>query len=263
VLVAAGDIACAPGRTPSATQCQHEATADLVESLAPNAVALLGDLQYEQGEKKNFDAVYRPTWGRFLERSHPAPGNHEYAGGRADGYYATFGVTAEGTDGRGWYNYDLAGWHIVVLNSVCSAIGGCGEGSEQLTWLRADLAAHARPCILAYWHHPRWSSGLHGSDPGYEPFWQALAAAGADAVLSGHDHHYERFAPNAGIRQFVVGTGGKTLYPVLGREAGSEVVITDVFGVLALTLRDDGYDWRFVPIPGSRAGAEDAGSAGC
>jgi hypothetical protein len=261
VLVAAGDVACVPGKAASKVECQQEATAAVVESLHPDAVAALGDLQYERGEAANFAASYVPSWGRFRDRTHPAPGNHEYAGGKAPGYYGTFGVAAEGADGRGWYSYDLGAWHVVVLNSVCAAVGGCGPGSDQLAWLRADLAAHARPCTLAYWHHPRWSSGLHGSDATYQPFWDELAAAGADVVLSGHDHHYERFAPVQGIRQFVVGTGGRSLYPVLGRERGSEAVRTDTFGVLALTLRADGYDWRFVPAAGGTF--TDAGAGSC
>ncbi len=260
-LVAAGDIACPPGRPATPVQCQQEATAALVESLHPDVVAPLGDLQYERGEAANFAASYGPSWGRLLDRTRPAPGNHEYAGGKARGYDATFGDRARGVDGRGWYSYELGGWHVVVLNSVCSAIGGCGPGSDELAWLHEDLARSPAPCTLAYWHHPRWSSGLHGSDEGYQAFWDELVADGADVVLSGHDHHYERFAPVQGVRQFVVGTGGRSLYPVVARERGSEVVDTRTFGVLALTLRPDGYDWRFVPIAGSTF--TDAGSGRC
>ncbi len=263
MLVAAGDIACAPGGVPVAGECQMEATAALVESLDADVVAPLGDLQYERGEAANFAGSYDKTWGRFRDRTHPAPGNHEYAGGQAQGYFGTFGAAADGVDGRGWYSYDLGAWHVVVLNSVCSAVGGCGEGSPQLAWLREDLAARKAKCTLAYWHHPRWSSGFHGSDDGYEPFWQALTAAGADVVLSGHDHDYERFAPRDGLRQFVVGTGGRSLYPVVARESGSEIVDTATFGVLALTLRPNGYDWRFVPVPGGSSTFTDGGSAGC
>lgn len=238
-----------------------EATAQVVESLRPTVVAPLGDLQYERGEASGFARSYDPTWGRFKAITRPAPGNHEYAGGRARGYFGYFGAAAAGADGRGWYSYDLGAWHVVALNSVCSVVGGCGEGSPQLAWLRDDLRSTKAKCVLAYWHHPRHSSGLHGGDPGYEPFWEALRQAGADVVLSGHDHHYERFAPVAGIRQFVVGTGGRSLYPVVAPLPGSEVHNTTTFGVLALTLRDDGYDWRFVPIPGSTF--QDQGSAGC
>jgi acid phosphatase type 7 len=263
VLVAAGDIACVPGMAVTATECRHEATAALVESLAPNVVAPLGDLQYEYGEAANFAASYDPTWGRFKDRTRPAVGNHEYAGGRARGYFGYWaGTPGAGVDGRGWYSYDLGDWHVVVLNSVCSVVG-CDEASEQLAWLRADLAAHPRACTLAYFHHPRYTSGLHGEDRSVQPLWDALAGAGADVVLGGHDHHYERFAPVDGIRQFVVGTGGRNLYPVLFRAPGSEAIDTRTFGVLALTLRSDGYDWRFVAIPGTTGGFSDAGSVGC
>lgn len=261
--MAAGDIACRPGLPVTPSQCQHEATAALVESLDPDVVAPLGDLQYERGEAANFERSYLPTWGRFLDRTRPAPGNHEYAGGRAPGYYGTFGDRAAGVDGRGWYAYGLGTWRVIVLNSVCTTVGGCGEGSDQLLWLRSELAANPGRCTLAYWHHPRYSSGLHGGDDGYQPFWDALTAAGADVVLGGHDHHYERFAPKEGVRQFVVGTGGRNLYPVLAREPGSERVDARTFGVLGLTLREGGYDWRFHAIPGSSSGFSDAGSATC
>jgi 3',5'-cyclic AMP phosphodiesterase CpdA len=258
VLVAAGDIACAPGVATTPSQCQQAATAAVVESLDPEVVAALGDLQYERGQRAGFDAAYGPTWGRFRDRTRPVPGNHEYAGGKANGYFGYWGEAAHAPGG--WYSYDVGAWHVVALNSVCAVVG-CGEGSEQLAWLRQDLADHPVRCTLAYWHHPRWSSGLHGPDTSVAPLWDALAAAGADVVLSGHDHHYERFAPVDGVRQFVVGTGGRNLYPVLGRDPGSERVDTSTFGVLALTLRPDGYDWRFVPIAGSTF--TDAGSAGC
>jgi acid phosphatase type 7 len=260
VLVAAGDIACVPGMAVTAAECQHEATARLVESLDPDVVAVLGDLQYEYGEAANFAASYDPTWGRFKDRTRPAVGNHEYAGGRAPGYYGYWGAAAHPPGG--WYSYDLGTWHVVVLNSVCSVVG-CDEGSEQLAWLRADLAANPRACTLAYFHHPRVTSGLHGPDTSVQPLWDALVAAGTEVVLGGHDHHYERLQTPEGIRQFVVGTGGRNLYPVLGRADGSEVVDTRTFGVLALTLRPDRYDWRFVPIPGSRSGFTDEGSAPC
>ncbi|MBW3651484.1 MAG: metallophosphoesterase [Actinobacteria bacterium] len=261
MLVAAGDIACKPGQPVTPAQCQMEATARVVESLAPTVVTPLGDLQYERGEASGFAQSYDPTWGRFKGITRPAPGNHEYAGGKARGYFGYFGPAAAGVDGRGWYSYDLGGWHIVALNSVCSAVGGCGEGSPQLAWLRADLESSKAECVLAYWHHARHSSGLHGSDAGYEAFWQVLSSAGADVVLSGHDHHYERFAPIAGIRQFVVGTGGRSLYPVPAPLPHSEARNTSTFGVLAVGLREDGYDWRFVPVAG--ASFTDEGSAGC
>ena len=258
--MAAGDIACVPGMASTPSQCQHEATARLVESLDPDVVLPLGDLQYEYGEADNFAASYDPTWGRFKDRTRPVVGNHEYAGGRARGYFGYWGDAAHGPGG--WYSFDVGAWHVVVLNSVCSVVG-CDERSEQLQWLRADLAAAAKPCTLAAFHPPRFTSGLHGPDASIQPLWAELASAGTDVALAGHDHHYERLATPDGIRQFVVGTGGRNTYPVLGRAEGSEVVNTTTFGVLALTLRPDGYDWRFAAIPGSGSGFTDEGSAGC
>jgi hypothetical protein len=148
-----------------------------------------------------------------------------------------------------------------VLNSNCSRIGGCGVGSPQERWLRRDLAAHPARCTVAYWHHPRWSSGLHGSDRTMAVLWRTLARGGVDVVLSGHDHHYERFAPIDGIRSFVVGTGGRSLYPVLWRLPASRALNVTTFGVLRLTLRPTSYDWRFVPVAGSTY--TDAGRAAC
>jgi hypothetical protein len=261
-LVAAGDIACPVGRRPSAGECQQEATAALAESLHPDVVLPLGDLQYDRGEASGFAGAYGPTWGRMKAVTHPVPGNHEYAGGKASGYFSYWGEAAHGP--RGWYSFDVAGvgWHVVVVNSVCDAVGGCGEGSAQLRWLRDDLRANASArCTLAAWHHPRFSSGLHGSTAAMQPVWQALADAGADVVLSGHDHHYERFAPEGGVRELVVGTGGRNHYPVVTRERGSEALVTGRFGVLAMTLRRGAYDWRFLAAPGGAV--LDSGQASC
>jgi hypothetical protein len=258
-IVAAGDIACPEGLETSPVQCQMETTAQKVESLHPTAVITLGDEQYELGKPGDFAAVYDKTWGRFKDKTYPVPGNHEYAGGKAPGYFGEFGDRAHPPDG--WYSVDVGTWHLVLLNSVCSAIGGCGEGSREYQWLQQDLESTKAACILAAWHHPRWSSGLHGSDPGYEPFWQLLAAHGADIVLSGHDHHYERFAPKQGITQFVVGTGGRSLYPIPGKEDGSLTRNDTDFGVLELTLHDGSYDWHFSPA--GQGIFSDAGSAPC
>lgn len=263
--MAAGDIACEPNRRVTPEQCQHEATAALAESLRPDVVLALGDLQYDRGEAANFAASYDRSWGRLKAVTRPAPGNHEYAGGRASGYYAYWGDAAHGPDG--WYSFDVpGGWHVVVVNSVCAAVGGCGEGSRQLEWLRADLAAAnaaGTVCMLAAWHHPRLSSGLHGDTPAMQAVWQAFADAGGDVVLSGHDHHYERFRRVDGVRQFVAGTGGRNLYPVINRRRGSEFVDTDHFGVLRLTLRADGYAWRFLAIGPPGGGELDAGQESC
>ncbi len=232
-VVAAGDIACPPSLS-----CTDTST--LVESLNPAAVLIPGDIQYERGELENFMAVYDKSWGRFKSITKPSPGNHEYATSRAGGYFAYFNVEP-------WYSFDVGGWHIISLNSNCRSVGGCGPGSPQEVWLKADLAAHPAKCTLAFWHHPRWSSGYNGSDPGYDTFWSDLAAAGAEVVLSGHDHHYERFAADRGIRQFVVGTGGRSLFPTIGQEQGSEVANSSTYGVLKLTLRPSSYAWEFVP----------------
>ncbi len=162
---------------------------------------ILGDIQYEDGAYSKFLASYDPSWGRVKSITKPVPGNHEYRDRRAP--RATTGTSARrpAIPAKGYYSFDLGGWHLVALNSNCSAVGGCGTGSPQEQWLRADLAAHPATCTLAFWHHPRFSSGLHGSDSTYTAFWQALYDANADVVLVGHDHDYERFAPQDGERR--------------------------------------------------------------
>ncbi|HEX2850464.1 MAG TPA: metallophosphoesterase [Acidimicrobiales bacterium] len=256
-VVAAGDIACAPGAPPSPSECQQAATADLAASLHPDAVIAAGDLQYDAGARRAFDASYAPSWGRLRDLTHPAVGNHEYGTSHAAGYFGYWGDRA-GAPGKGWYSWDLGGWHFVALDSDCSIVG-CGEGSAQLAWLRADLATSSATCTLAYWHHPRFSSGLHGDDASVDPLWRALVAAHADIVVSGHDHDYERFASKDGLRQFVVGTGGRNLYPVLKPEAGSQAV-AERFGVLRLTLSAASYAWEFHAIGGD---VLDRGTAPC
>ncbi len=267
-LVAAGDIACAPGLQRTATSCRHAETADVIGRLDPDVVAPLGDLQYEKGELANFRRSYGPTWGRFKSRTRPAVGNHEWVTPGAPGYFDYFGRRA-GPRGRGWYSYDLGAWHVVVLNSNCSKVG-CGPRSAQGRWLRADLARHPAPCTLAYMHHPRFSSGLHGDDPTIAPLWRTLERAGADVILGGHDHSYERFgrqtasgraSSRAGMVQFVVGTGGVNNYPIVRRKPNSRVRRSFVFGVLELTLGPRAYGWRFVSVPGLTF--TDRGSARC
>jgi len=264
VVAAAGDIACDPrdgnfaGGAGTANACRMKATADLLVGRDLAAVLALGDLQYEDGALSKFRQSYDPTWGRLKALTHPAVGNHEYGTRDAAGYFRYFGAAA-GAPAKGYYSFDLGTWHLIALNSNCARVGGCGAGSPQELWLKADLAAHPAACTLAYWHHPRFSSGLHGSDPAYDAFWQDLYDAGADVVLVGHDHDYERFAPQTpqgaadpvrGIREFVVGTGGKTHYWFRTPQPNSEVRSGNVFGVLILTLRSLGYDWQFVPEPG-------------
>lgn len=274
VIAAAGDIACDPsdasfhgGRgTPGA--CAELATSALLVRGGYAAVLTLGDNQYDDGAYAKYLASYARSWGRVKEITRPAPGNHDYETSRAAGYFRYFGRAA-GPAGRGYYSFDLGTWHVVSLNSNCWAVGGCRLGSPEQRWLRRDLAAHRSACTLAYWHHPRFSSGLHGDDADVSGLWRTLYAYRADVVLSGHDHDYERFAPldaagraapARGIREFVVGTGGESHYPILGPEPASEVHDSSTFGILALTLRPGRYDWRFVPAVGSFT---DRGSAPC
>lgn len=248
-LVAAGDVA-------SCRSTGDEAVARLLDRL-PGTIALLGDAVYERGSAAEFRRCF--SWARHKRRIRPAIGNHEYGTPRAAGYFGYFGAAA--APPRGWYSYDLGSWHVVVLNTNCGPAGGCGTGSPQERWLRADLAAHPAVCTLAYAHHPRLSSGLHGSDRTIQPLWRALAQHGVDVFLAAHDHHYERFAPVNGIRQFVVGTGGRSHYPVVRPHPRSQVRNWTTFGVLALTLEDGAYAWRFVPERGRRFG--DAGRESC
>ncbi len=251
VLVGAGDIA-------SCKEEGDEQTAALLDKI-PGTVFTLGDNVYPSGSAKQFAKCYEPTWGRHRSRTRPVPGNHDYRTRGAAGYFGYFGGAA-GDPTSGNYSYDLGTWHVIVLNSNCGDIGGCGPGSRQESWLKADLAAHPAPCTAAMWHHPRYSSGDHGDDTDMRPMWKILYEAGAELVLSGHDHTYERFAPqNAfgrldperGIRQFVVGTGGKERYEWEKIDRDSEVRNNETFGVLKLTLRPDAYDWEFVPVAGS------------
>lgn len=263
-----GDIACAPGAAATATRCQHAATAGLVARLNPDVIALLGDVQYDVGSIEAFRGSFEPTWGPLRGPIRPAPGNHDYDTAGGAGYHEYFG-SAAGEPGKGWYRYLVGGWDVFVLNSNCDLVG-CGEGSEQLGWLQAELAKGTQRCTMAYWHHPRFSSGPHGDTAAVTPLFAALHGAGADVVLSGHDHDYERFrllGPDGtpddatGIRQFVVGTGGRSLYPIVVVRGGSEARLTDVFGVLELELRDGSYAWKFSAIDGSSA--TDDGTGAC
>ncbi|MBD1862313.1 MULTISPECIES: metallophosphoesterase [Trichocoleus] len=274
-IAAAGDIACDPdspkfnGGRGTATACRMQATAQLLLNEGLTAVLPLGDLQYEVGSAEAFQKSYAPSWGRLKSITRPVVGNHEYEEPGAASYYRYFGAAA-GSPQRGYYSYDIGQWHLIALNSNCSEVGGCGIGSPQERWLKADLAAHPRKCTLAYWHHPRFSSGHHGNNSDTQAFWQALAAAGADVVLAGHDHHYERFAPQTpqgkldpdrGIRQFVVGTGGKNHYELGEIQPHSQVRNADTYGVLKLTLHPTRYDWRFISEAGKSF--SDSGNSPC
>lgn len=262
IILAAGDIATCDSN-------DDEATAQLI-ARRPGTVLTLGDQAYPDGSAEQFSGCYAPSWGRFKTRTRPAPGNHEYRTAAAAAYFLYFGVAA-GPRGRGYYSFDLGGWHIVSLNSNCSDIAGCDAGSPQVRWLRADLVGHRSRCTLAYWHHPRFSSGKeHGSEEEMRPIWQVLYDNGADVVLSGHEHNYERFAPQTasgkrdrarGIREFVVGTGGKSHYVLGAPIANSEIRNDNTFGVLELRLRPSGYNWKFIPIAGGQF--TDSGSAAC
>jgi hypothetical protein len=262
ILVGAGDIADCKDLSGA------EATAKLLESI-PGTVMAVGDLAYPDGSKENFQC-YDRTWGHVKSRTRPSPGNHEFHTQGATYYFSYFGDAA-GDPRTGYYSYELGTWHIIVLNSECVEVGGCTAGSPEEKWLRADLIAHPAACTLAYFHKPLFSSGgAHGDDPEMMPIWQTLYDANADVVVSGHDHDYERFAPQTplampdsdrGIREFVVGTGGKNHRPFGAPHANSEVRNADAFGVLKLTLRTGAYDWQFVPEAGKTF--TDSGSNKC
>jgi len=258
IFVGAGDIA-------SCASAGDEATAALLDSI-PGTVFTLGDNVYESGTSREYRDCYDPSWGRHKARTKPSAGNHDYSTSGAAGYFGYFGASAS-DPGKGYYSFDLEDWHIIALNSNIDE----SEGSSQVRWLRADLAASKKPCTLAYWHHPRFSSGVeHGDDPATEPLWQALYDANAEIVLGGHDHEYERFVPQTptgdadstrGIREFVVGTGGRSHYGLGRRETNSEVFNASTFGVLKLTLSPGTYTWQFIPIAGQTF--TDSGSGVC
>ena len=279
VVAAAGDISCDP-RSPNLRNkvpgtCEDRATSDLLLTRPLEAVLTLGDHQYERNTLAAFRERYDLSWGRVKSITHPTVGNHEYLTPNAMGYFDYFNGPGRttgraGRRGEGWYSYDVGTWHLIVLNSNCDEVGGCGPGSPQLAWLQADLAAHPAQCTLAYWHHPRFSSGKPGSNDRTDAFWRALYDAGAELALSGHSHDYERFAPQTpdavrddarGIRQIVSGTGGKNNYPFGTIRANSEVRDARTHGVLLLTLHPGGYDWQFEPVPGRTL--RDAGSTAC
>jgi hypothetical protein len=285
VVAAAGDIACDPTMPNAndsfgaANSCHERGTSDLLLRMDLTAVLMLGDAQYEDGAFDKFTAEYDPTWGRLRGLTHPAIGNHEYlVDGIAGGYFDYFNGPGQATGpagnrGEGWYSFDLGSWHIISLNSNCDRVS-CDPGGPQFAWLQADLAAHRTTCTLALMHHPLVSSGMseemEGTTPGVAPLWQALYDAGADVVMSGHDHAYEHFAPlnpqaqvdpARGMRLFVAGTGGKFLQRPHSSRVGSEARQGSWFGVTRLTLHPASYDWQFVPE--SAGGFTDAGTGAC
>jgi hypothetical protein len=267
VLVGAGDIAdCA--------RSGDEATAKLLDTI-PGTVFTTGDNVYPSGTATEFANCYAPSWGRHKTRTRPAIGDHDYGQSYrtpdATPYFKYFGAAA-GDPKKGYYSYNLGAWHIVVPNSQCEQVGGCEAGSPQGRWLRADLAAHPARCTLAYFHNPRFSSIGSSAHPNPRtlPLWQALYDAGAEVILNGDHHAYERFAPQdpngrrdqaRGIRQFIVGTGGAHPHPVHQVRANSEARIVNTFGVLKLTLHASSYDWQFIPVQGQHL--TDSGRAFC
>jgi hypothetical protein len=252
VLLAVGDIADCGVQA-------DEAVAELASRL-PGTIALLGDAVYDDGSPPQFSECFDPAWGPMRSRIRPAVGNHEYHVDDAGGFFGYFGAAA-GEAGKGWYAYDLGAWRVVVLNSNCDEEVDCGSGSEQLSWLEGELAAFEGDCLLAYWHHPRWSSGRHGSQGFIEPFWAAVRAAGGDIVLNAHDHTYERISRD-GIRQFIVGTGGKSHYPFEKEPLPwTEVRDDATFGLLWLALGQGTYQWEFVGL--GDTGFIDSGVGNC
>jgi acid phosphatase type 7 len=257
-IYVAGDIGLCPasGGKPDKTAAQVDAPV-----IAP------GDLAYPNGTTSDFASCYDPYWGSLRDSTYPVPGNHEYNSG-ASAYFAYFGDRV-GTLAQPWYSLDLGGWRFYMLNSNCTAAGGCRVGSPQYTWLTRQLAQQQPRCTAVVWHHPRWSSGQHGPYTGVSDLYALLAANGADLLLTGHEHNYERFAAMsaagaldpAGIRQFVVGTGGQTMRSFASTAAGSQMRLNDSTGVLRMKLTADGYSWEFLPTTAG-AGA-DTGSDLC
>lgn len=246
-MVAAGDIS-------TTWIAGQKSTSKLVRRLDPTRVLALGDLQYPSGALRDFRRYYDRTWGRFKKRTRPSPGNHEYLTEGARGYRRYFGSAAK-SRGHTYYSFDLGTWHLVSLNANIDR----DADSKQVRWLKADLKATNKRCVLAYWHQPRFSSGSsHGNDSSVSTFWKVLFRKHADIVLNGHEHNYERFRKQApqgrfdkrGIREFVVGTGGAGLYPFGAAQPNSRKRISSSFGVLRLTLRHDGYRWKFVSVGG-------------
>jgi len=225
-----------------------------------------GDNAYSDGTEQEFSGCYAASWGRHKARTRPAPGNHDYRSDDGAPYFHYYGAAA-GPAGRGYYSYAVGTWHVISLNSNIDM----RAGSPQERWLRDDLAAHPTACVLAYWHHPRFSSGTeHGSDPRTLFLWRALYEHGADVVIAGHEHNYERFAPQTpagaadpvrGIREFVVGTGGADRYAFGPPLPNSELRNSDVWGVLKLALLPGRYRWEFIPVAGMAF--SDSGSGRC
>lgn len=261
-VFAAGDIA-------ACDSSGDERTAAILADDPAATILALGDQAYPDGTAADYANCYGPSWGQFKDRTRPVPGNHDYHTANAAAYFAYFGANAgpaSNAASRGYYSFDLGAWHVVALNSEQDI----APGGAQLAWLKADLAASTKACTLAIWHRPRFTASVQYADfADVQPFWDALHAAGAEVVLSGHDHDYQRYQPMDasgspspdGMREFVVGTGGKSaheLRPDPRRDA--EHTAPGFAGVLQLTLLDSGYDWQFISADGSYT---DSGSGMC
>lgn len=266
-VVAVGDISCDPGFEPGdpSVECQDEATADLTSRRDPDVVIGLGDLQYEAGELEDFQSTWSERWGRFDDILSPVPGNHEYKTEDAEGYRDYFGAPEEADL---HYAEDIGGWRVYFLDSDCDII----DCEAQVEWMQEDMDANPTDCTAIATHHARWSSGDHGPQEMTDPLWVAASENGVDLALAAHDHSYERFArldvdgqpvaddEEGGTRQFVVGTGGRSLYQLKDPIAGSEVGVDGSFGVLELTLTPTGYEWEFVDVDDA---VRDSGSDTC
>jgi hypothetical protein len=281
VVAAAGDIACDP-TSPSfgaglgtGAVCRQQATSDLLFRMDLAAILAPGDLQYEDGQLWKFQQSFEASWGRLKPLIRPVPGNHEYKDPGAAGYFDYFNGPGQhtgpaGERGRGYYSFEVGSWHVVALNSECMEVGGCGAGSPQERWLREDLASHPVACTLAFWHHPRFTSGRRGAAGTMLAAWTALYDANADLIVNGHEHFYERFAPQTpegapdaarGIRQVTVGTGGKSRFGFEAAAPNSEVREDRYYAVLELTLREGAYDWELITAPTGRVA--DSGTSSC
>jgi acid phosphatase type 7 len=281
VVAAAGDIACDPTSSSfgagqgAGPFCRQRRTSDLLYRMDLTAILASGDLQYEDGQLWKFQQSFDASWGRLKPLIRPVPGNHEYRVSGAAGYFDYFNGPGQhtgpaGERGRGYYSFEVRSWHVIALNSQCDEVGGCGVGSTQERWLREDLASHPAACTLAFWHHPRFTSGSHSAEGSMLAAWTALYEANADLVVNGHEHFYERFGPQSpagapdaarGIRQITVGTGGKSRFRFQAAVPNSEVRESRYYGVLKLTLREGAYDWELVTAPAG--GVADSGTSSC
>jgi acid phosphatase type 7 len=262
LIVAQGDISCAPGQERTATSCQSAATLRLAKRYDPRVVLALGDLQYETGALSAYESSYAATWGSLKAITRPVPGNHEYGTEGAAGYYGYFENRQPGPPG--YYAFDVGTWRVYALNSNCDVVD-CGR---QNRWLDRQMSTNPRRCTAITMHHPRYSSAKHGSNDSVAPFWQTALRHRTDVALAGHDHVYERFRrmdasggqSATGIASFVAGAGGKTLYGFGSPVPGSAARHNRTFGVLALRLGKGSYAWEYRTIDGE---VMDLGSARC